>query len=143
MSRNHAKILGAGGDVNIVTASGSAIPSSFRVLDGGGVNGTYLNGVRVRPARLRQKNYSFDVSDCIFLGKGQRSHSSRRRCYRLWAWTVMRQSVRAPFSANVTKNTSPQLIRPIDDLHETHPCRGVGIGEVIPERHLEYLLLFR
>jgi pSer/pThr/pTyr-binding forkhead associated (FHA) protein len=47
MSRNHAKIMGSGGDVNLVSGSGSAIPSSFRIVDSGGVNGTYLNSVRV------------------------------------------------------------------------------------------------
>ena len=47
MSRNHARIVGSGGDVNLKNPSGSAIPSSFRVFDNGGINGTYVNGVRV------------------------------------------------------------------------------------------------
>ena len=48
MSRNHARIVGDGGDVNMKNPLGSVIPSSFRVFDCGGVNGTFINGVRVR-----------------------------------------------------------------------------------------------
>lgn len=47
MSRNHARIIGAGGDINMKSPAGTPIPSSFKICDGGGVNGTYLNGVRV------------------------------------------------------------------------------------------------
>jgi pSer/pThr/pTyr-binding forkhead associated (FHA) protein len=47
MSRNHAWIKGEGGDINMKSPSGTPIPSSFKIIDGGGVNGTYLNGVRV------------------------------------------------------------------------------------------------
>ena len=47
MSRNHARIVGAGGDHNLKTPSGGAVPTSFHIIDDGGSNGTFLNNVRV------------------------------------------------------------------------------------------------
>jgi hypothetical protein len=64
MSRNHALIKGAGGDINMKSPSGTPIPSSFRICDGGGVNGTFLNGVRVSfcSAKLSLHFKSLNVS---------------------------------------------------------------------------------
>lgn len=84
MSRIHSKILGSGGDAMMVAPSGEKIPSSFRIVDCGASNGTFVNNVRVSESILRS-------GDTISFGRGS----------------------------------------------------GCRVSEVIPERHLEYIFVFR
>lgn len=51
MSRNHAVIVGTGGDANLRTPAGGRVHSSFRIQDMGSSNGTYVNFVVPNPRK--------------------------------------------------------------------------------------------